>query len=226
MTDMTPAHAIAPGSLLILVGSPRRDGNSAVLAQAVQRGAEQAGTPVKLRFLDDYIGGLLRDCRQCRRADGSCGIDDDYRALLRDDFLPAAGVVFCSPIYWYGLSAQTKAFFDRMFCYYAASHPDSRDVLARMGRKRLGLVLASEESYAGAALGIVHQLQEYARYTHSELAGVVRGTGNRRGEVVRDPSDAVAQAERLGSELFDRRYSDYLIDTPRDTRVWAVDQPA
>ncbi|CAG9180434.1 flavodoxin family protein [Cupriavidus respiraculi] len=226
MTDMTPAHPHASGPLLILVGSPRRDGNSAVLAQAVRRGAEQAGTPVKLRFLDDYIGGLLRDCRQCRRADGSCGIDDGYGALLRDDFLPAAGVVFCSPIYWYGMSAQTKAFFDRMFCYYAASHPDSADVLARMGRKRLGLVLASEESYGGAALGIVHQLQEYARYTHSELVGVVRGTGNRRGEVVRDPAGAVAEAERLGTELFDRRYSDYLIDTPRDTRVWAVEQPA
>lgn len=226
MTDMTPTRAIAPGPLLILVGSPRRDGNSAVLAQAVQRGAERSGTPVKLRFLDDYIGGLLRDCRQCRRADGSCSIDDGYRELLRDDFLPAAGVVFCSPIYWYGMSAQTKAFFDRMFCYYAASHPESKDVLARMGRKRLGLVLASEESYAGAALGIVHQLQEYARYTHSELAGVVRGTGNRRGEVVRDPSGAVTQAERLGVELFDSRYSDYLLDTPRDTRVWPVDAPA
>jgi multimeric flavodoxin WrbA len=226
MTDMTPSQAIAPGPLLILVGSPRRDGNSAVLAQAVQRGAERAGTPVKLRFLDDHIGGLLRDCRQCRRADGSCGIDDGYRALLRNDFLPAAGVVFCSPVYWYGMSAQTKAFFDRMFCYYAASHPDSKEVLARMARKRLGLVLASEESYAGAALGIVHQLQEYARYTHSELAGVVRGTGNRRGEVVRDPTDAVAQAERLGTELFDRPYSDYRLDTPRDTRVWPVDEAA
>ncbi|MCZ7153591.1 ComEC/Rec2 family competence protein, partial [Salmonella enterica] len=79
----------------------------------------------------------------------------------------AAGVVFCSPIYWYGLSAQTKAFFDRMFCYYAASHPDSANVMPRLARKRLGLVLASEESYAGAALGIVHQLQEYARYTDS-----------------------------------------------------------
>jgi len=226
MTDTTVSQTHSSRPVLILVGSPRRDGNSALMARAVQRGAEGAGHSVKLRFLDDHIGGLLRDCRQCRRPDGSCGIDDGYRELLLQDFLPAAGVVFCSPIYWYGLSAQTKAFFDRMFCYYAASHPDSANVMPRLARKRLGLVLASEESYAGAALGIVHQLQEYARYTDSQLAGVVRGTGNRRGEVVRDPTDAMAQAERLGAELFARPYSDYRFDTPRDTRVWPLDQAA
>lgn len=220
MTDLTLSPTSPSGPVLILVGSPRRDGNSAVMARAVERGAEHAGHSVKLRFLDDHIGGLLRDCRQCRRPDGSCGIEDGYRELLLQDFLPAAGVVFCSPIYWYGLSAQTKTFFDRMFCYYAASHPDSATVMPRLARKRLGLVLASEESYAGAALGIVHQLQEYARYTDSQLAGVVRGTGNRRGEVVRDPADPIVQAERLGAELFARSYSDYRFDTLRNATVW------
>ncbi len=37
-----------------------------------------------------------------------------------------------------GLSAQTKAFFDRTFCYYAASHPRSAEVIEGMSRKRLG----------------------------------------------------------------------------------------
>lgn len=39
-----------PLELLILVGSLRRTGNSATLAEAVQRGAEAAGTEVSLRF--------------------------------------------------------------------------------------------------------------------------------------------------------------------------------
>src|SRR3546814_4199107 len=87
-----------PEKLLILVGSPRRNGNSATLAEAVRRGAEAAGSDVTLRFLDDYISGFLRDCRQCRRPDGECAIDDPYRALVFDEFLPARGVIFCSPI--------------------------------------------------------------------------------------------------------------------------------
>lgn len=206
--------------LLVLVGSPRRAGNSATLAAAVQRGAEEAGAEVSVRFIDDFISNFLRDCRTCRLPNGECAIDDRFRALFFDDFLPADGVVFCSPVYWYGLSAQTKAFFDRTFCYYAASYPDSARVIEQMSRKRLGLVLASEETYPGASLGIIHQIQEYARYTHSEFVGVVRGVGNSRGEVSRDPGAPIVIAEQLGREIFERTYSDFRLDTQRSGKVW------
>jgi len=209
-----------PEKLLVLVGSPRRNGNTATLAEAVQRGAASVGTEVALRFIDDHISEFLRDCRNCRDANGECTISDQYRALFFKDFLTARAVVFCSPIYWYGLSAQAKAFFDRSFCYYAASYPRSKDVLNAMPGKRLGLVLASEETYPGAALGIVHQVQEYARYTHSDLVGVVRGVGNTRAEVSEDPSHPIEQAERLGREIITRAYSDYRLETQRSPRVW------
>lgn len=207
--------------LLVLVGSPRKDGNSATLARAVERGAEAAGARIALRFIDDHVSGFLRDCRTCRGPDGECGIDDGFRDIFFEDFLGADAVVFCSPIYWYGLSAQTKAFFDRAFCYYAASYPTSADVFRGMSGKRLGLVLASEETYPGAALGIVHQMQEFARYTRSDFVDVVRGTGNSRGEVAQDPREPLQAAERLGREIFTRTYSDYRFDTERSPRVWA-----
>ena len=74
-----------PQSLLVLVGSPRRSGNSAALAAAVVRGAEQAGARVALRFIDDHISSFLRDCRTCRRADGECAIDDGYLSKDRSE---------------------------------------------------------------------------------------------------------------------------------------------
>ena len=209
--------------LLILVGSPRRAGNSATLAAAVQRGALQSDVKVSLRFIDDSIANFLRDCRTCRLSDGECAIADNFRTLFFDDFLPADGVVFCSPVYWYGLSAQTKAFFDRTFCYYAASYPDSAQVIERMSRKRIGLALASEETYPGASLGIIHQIQEYCRYTHSEFVGIVRGIGNSRSEVISDPGEPLRAAEQLGREIFKRKYSDFRIDTDRSGRVWPQD---
>jgi multimeric flavodoxin WrbA len=207
-------------NLLILVGSPRRSGNSATLSRAVQQGAEITGTVVKLRFLDDYISGFLRDCRTCRKADHECSMEDRYRELFFDDYLPADGVVFCSPVYWYGISAQTKAFFDRTFCYYAASYPQSEQVIQAMLHKRIGLVLASEETYPGAALGIIHQIQEFSRYTRSDFIGVVRGVANRRGEVIHDPSTPLQAAEQLGRDFFARKYSDYQLDAPRSGNVW------
>lgn len=214
----------SPPKLLILVGSPRRAGNSATLAWAVQRGASAAGADVTVRFLDDYISSFLRDCRLCRRPDGECAIGDHFRTLFFHDFLPAQGVVFCSPVYWYGLSAQMKAFFDRTFCYYAASYPRSAEVIEGMSGKRLGVVLASEETYPGASLGIIHQMQEYSRYTNSEFVGVVRGIGNSRGEVAQDPSNPLTAAEQLGADFFARKYSDYRLNTARAGRVWATEE--
>ncbi|MEM9280721.1 MAG: flavodoxin family protein [Verrucomicrobiota bacterium] len=207
-------------SLLILVGSPRRDGNCALLAEAVQRGAESGGMRVTLRFVDDFISQFLGDARQTRRPDGEDDSEDGFREVFFEDFLTADGVVFCSPIYWYAMSGQMKTFFDRTFTYYAASYPDSERVIEGMKHKRIGLVLTSEETYPGVALGPIHQLQEYSRYTHSELVGVVRGVGNSRGDVLKDPANPVAQAEQLGRELFARSFSDYRIDTDRPARVW------
>ncbi len=207
--------------LLILVGSPRRDGNSALLAQAVERGVRQTGMSAAVHFLDDFINGFLGDGRA---ADAKDQPTDRYGELFLDMFLPARGVVFCTPVYWYGMSAQTKAFFDRSFTYYSASHPRSAEVLSRMGGKRLGLTLTSEENYPGVGLGITYQVQEFARYTHSQFVGIVHGVGNSRGEVARDPNRPLEAAETLGREFFTRGYSDYRLDTPRDHRVWGQTQ--
>lgn len=206
--------------VMVLCASPRRDGNSAALARAAAEGVVQAGNAAHLIFADDIITALLRDCRQCRRSDGTCGIDDGFGAAFLERFLPAQGFLVATPIYWYGASAQLKAFFDRMFCYISASYPHSAEVVKGMQGKRIGLLLSSEETFPGIANGIVHQLQEYSRYTHSTLVGVVQGIGNARGEVERDPGQPLAQALRLGQELFTRHASDYQLDTPRARRVW------
>ncbi|CAB3917967.1 flavodoxin family protein [Achromobacter piechaudii] len=209
--------------LLILVGSPRRDGNSAALGAAAQRGADAAGLSTKLLFLDDYIQGFLSDLRTKPVP------DDRYSELFLEHFLPADGVLICTPIYWYGMSAQTKAFFDRSFSHYAGTGPEPERVKACMTGKRLGLAVASEETYPGAALGIVHQVQEFARYTHSDFVGYVHGAGNQRGEIAQDPRQPLRAAEQLGASFFTRKYSDYRIETPRAHNVWAAagsDAPA
>ncbi|MNI38150.1 putative NAD(P)H-dependent FMN-containing oxidoreductase YwqN [compost metagenome] len=200
--------------LLILVGSPRRDGNSAALGAAAQRGANAAGHATTLLFLDDYLNGFLSDLRH------QPAPEDRYPALFLEHFLPADGALICTPIYWYGMSAQTKAFFDRSFTHYAGSGPAPERVKARMTGKRLGLAVASEETYPGAALGIVHQVQEYARYTHSDFVGFVHGAGNLRGEIAADPRGPLLAAEQLGATFFSRKYSDYRIETPRSRSVW------
>ncbi|MEA2270137.1 MAG: hypothetical protein QOC64_2747 [Solirubrobacteraceae bacterium] len=207
--------------VLVISSSPRRDGNSFRLADATAEGAREAGHDVHLVHLDDHMTAFLRDCRRCRDADGRCTIDDGYERLLRERVLGADAIVFATPVYWYGVSGQLKTFFDRLFCFIAASEPDSEAFVAGIVRKRLGLVMSSEETYPGAAMALVHEIQEYARYTHSDLVGVVRGIGNKRGDVLQDPSDPIAAARDLGRRIFDLQATDHRIDTERPGSTWA-----
>jgi multimeric flavodoxin WrbA len=211
-----------PRKVLVLASSPRRDGNSSRLAEAAAAGARAGGHDTALEHIDDHVRHFLRDCRLCRDAHGRCTIDDGMESLLRERVLDADGIIFATPVYWYGVSGQLKTFFDRLFCFIAASEPDAERFVAGLVRKRLALVMSSEETYPGAALALVHEIQEYARYTHSDLVGVVRGIGNKRGDVLQDPSDPLAAAHDLGRTLFERQATDYRIDTERAGSTWAT----
>jgi multimeric flavodoxin WrbA len=206
--------------VLVLSSSPRRNGNSALLAGAVRDGLVASGHEAEFLHVDDFLSSFLKDCRQCRNADGECSIADGFGKVFLESYLPAHGLIFATPIYWYGMSAQLKAFFDRIFCYTAASYPRSAEVIEGMTGKRIGLVLSSEETFPMVSGGILSQVQEYARYTHSSFVGVVHGYGNTRGDVMRDPDDPMGAAHRFGREFFTRHTTDYQIDTPRSGRVW------
>jgi multimeric flavodoxin WrbA len=205
---------------LVLSSSPRRNGNSAILAEAVHAGLIEAGHDATLLFADDFLKAFLRDCRKCRKPDGECAIEDGYRSVFLDHYLPADGFIAATPIYWYGMSAQLKAFYDRTFCYYAASYRRSAEVIEKMQGKRIGLALSSEETFPMVSGGIISQMQEFVRYTHCTFVGVVHGYGNARGDVHKDPCEPIRAAERFGREFFTRHTSDYQIDSVRPGRVW------
>jgi multimeric flavodoxin WrbA len=209
-------------NVLIVSSSPRRNGNSRLLAEAALEGARQAGHEAELVHLDDHVRHFLRDCRECRDARGRCTIDDGYEALLRERVLPADGIVFATPIYWYGVAGQLKTYFDRLFCFIAASEPEAERFVAGVVNKRLALLMSSEETYPGASLALIHEVQEYARYTHSDFVGYVSGIGNKRGDVLRDPLDPIGAARELGRTLFERVSTDYRIDVERPGSTWAT----
>ena len=51
---------------------------------------------------------MLDNCRRCRRADGSCSLGDRYEELLIDRMMPAEGIIFAMPLYFYGRAASAR----------------------------------------------------------------------------------------------------------------------
>ena len=103
--------------VLILEGSPRRKGNSAILSDEFARGAEEAGCSVeKIQVAHKKVAGCL-GCNGCYRNGGVCVQKDDM-AEIREKMLEADVIVRASPIYFYSMTAQMKAVIDRSYTFY------------------------------------------------------------------------------------------------------------
>ena len=98
--------------VLILAGSPRKNGNSAALCQEFARGAKEAGNEVEIIYLRDKKIGYCVACYYCKDHDGVCIIKDDMAEIL-DKMNAADIIVMASPVYFYSIDAQMKALIDR-----------------------------------------------------------------------------------------------------------------
>lgn len=104
-------------NVLILEGSPRRNGNSAILSEEFARGAEEAGCSVEIvRVCSKKIAGCL-GCNACYRNGGVC-IQKDDMTEIREKMLAADVIVLASPIYFYSMTAQMKVVIDRTYAFY------------------------------------------------------------------------------------------------------------
>ena len=93
--------------VLILSGSPRKDGNSDLLCSEFMRGAQESGNEVQKIFVRSKKIVPCNACYYCRDHGGKCVLNDDMSEIL--DAMQAADViVMASPVYFYSIDAQMK----------------------------------------------------------------------------------------------------------------------
>lgn len=117
----------APMKILVLTGSPRKGGNSSILADSFIKGAAEAGH-MTVRF--DSAFKKVNPCTGCNHCgmNGPCIFNDDFN-FVRDNITDADAVVFASPMYYFGLSAQLKAVIDRFYAINGRIHVPKKAVL-------------------------------------------------------------------------------------------------
>ncbi len=102
----------------VLMGSPPPKGSTAVLIEGFSRGAAAAGHAVEIL---DVCHMDIHPCSGCVRCgyEGPCAQKDGVD-VIRGKLLSSDMVVFATPLYYYGMTAQLKAVVDR-FCAYNGS---------------------------------------------------------------------------------------------------------
>jgi multimeric flavodoxin WrbA len=175
--------------ILAIVGSPRPKGNTNYLVDRALEAAAELGAQVKKIDLGQYKVNPCLGHDDCSSFE-SCTQKDDAIWIL-DEFLNADGVILATPVYYYNVSAQMKAFIDRNYFLY--KHDQG------YAARTVGLIVVAEQ------MGIkdtLHTLKQFAdEFSASpDRVFVVSGYANKVGDA-KDNTALVTDARKLGRQM-------------------------
>lgn len=176
-----------------LNGSPRRPGNSDTLLREVLRGAEEEGART-MRF--DLAFMEIAPCKACQDcfAEGRCVLQDGMSPLY--EALEAAdAVVVASPIYFSGMSAQTKAAVDRCQALWAR-----RQVLKLPRRPGVGAIILSAARHEARFDNALSELRAFLIGIGLRPIGKLTFGGSEKAGAAERP-EVLAEARELGAAL-------------------------
>lgn len=183
-----------PGKVAILLGSPRRDGNSERLASSFAEGAAENGyKSTVLRMSGLKLGGCI-DCRRCWSNGKHCFLNDDMKDVYAtlDD---ADVIVFATPLYFYSWSAQIKPVWDRLLPYF--NENSKIDIKGR----RAVLLATAGDAEATCFEGLKRSFELACGFCQWKIAGTILATDVYPVGEISKKGDWLKQAEALGKSL-------------------------
>lgn len=102
--------------IVSLLGSPRKKGNSAILAGTITAFLAEEGNEIVIHSLNDITFKGCQACGGCKGSSEVCVLKDDLTPVL-NDIHDADVVIMATPVYWGEVSSQMKGFIDRTYSF-------------------------------------------------------------------------------------------------------------
>jgi len=181
--------------VLVIMGSPRKRGNSTILAEEAAKGARQSGAEVKTVRLRELTIRPCLACESCRRKNAKGCVQDDDMSLLYPKLRAADSILISSPVYWFNMSAQVKLLMDRLYAFGA----EKGYVLEGKG---IGIIMtyADADPFSSGAVNALRAFQDAFDFIGAPIKGMVYGSASKAGEV-RAKKGLLKEALELGRKL-------------------------
>ena len=177
--------------ILVITGSPRRNGNSFAMTDAFVKAAEERGHSVKRFDAAMMKLGGCHACETCYKTGKACSFDDDFN-IIAPEILEADAIVFTMPVYWYSIPSQIKAVIDRIYSLVVSR----KDISG----KECALIACCEEEDPTVLDGVRIPMERTAALNRWKMVGevLVPGVPN-VGDIKK--TDGCAQAAALAEKF-------------------------
>ncbi len=177
--------------VVVILGSPRINGNSATLAYQAIEGIRA----VHGRYETFHLNKMhIRPCQACGYCQSGgkkqCILKDDMR-LIDESLGDADALLIASPIYMFSVSAQLKLFMDRCYAF-----------TRKLEGKKIGILLTygDPDAKTSGVLNAINTLKDEYRYAKSEIVQILHASADAPGAVAANDA-LMEQAYILGKLL-------------------------
>ena len=177
--------------IIVITGSPRKNGNSFAMTDHFVQAAEKKGhTVTRFDAAMMQIGGC-HACETCFKTGKACSFDDDFNQIA-PAILDADVLVFTMPVYWYSIPAQIKGVIDRIYSLVVGG----KDIAG----KECALIACCEEDDLSVLDGVRIPMERTAALNHWKMVGEVLVPGVLKpGDIAR--TDGCQQAAALADKI-------------------------
>ncbi len=153
--------------IVTLLGSARKKGNTATVLGWVEEELTTLGHTVERIYLNDKTIGGCMGCGKCKEKTDSIGcIQKDDAIDIMEKMMDADAVLFASPVYFWGFTAQIKLLIDRNYALVTNYHQPNHASL--MKGKRIGLLATGGGTYENNVEGIFAAFDRFAGFLLAE----------------------------------------------------------
>ena len=189
-------------SVLGIVGSARRNGNSEMIVRVALEGAADSGAETEIMRLTDFEIKPCNGCMACLIKNQDCHHKDDAEFVFKK-LLAADGVIFATPIYYLSPAGTAKMLVDRMFMW---------ERMAPNRKEKPAAIITSLTDGRGWIGFSVPQVATYWLCAGFRITDALVAPAQGPGEILLKP-DVLERAREIGRNLLNSKRTYPVEDT-------------
>jgi len=177
--------------ILAILCSPRKNGNSTLLARRAMEGVAAAGGVCETFYVNDMNIRPCQACDGCRQPAATRCVQEDDMHLIYGALKAADALLLAAPIYMFTMPAQLKLFLDRCYAVFGA-----------LAGKRVGVIFTygGEDERDSGAINAINAMQDLFDYAKASIACIVHAIAADEGEIATN-TRVMDEAFELGKKL-------------------------